>query len=94
MREGLRMVVAGGTGRAAAVEGLNLAGKTGSSENPRGLPHAWFAGYGPVENPQLVVVAFVEHGRRGGIAAAPIVKAVFEAAKPMLGVQATGQGRP
>jgi penicillin-binding protein 2 len=94
MREGLRMVVSNGTGRAAAVEGLNLAGKTGSAENPRGLPHAWFAGYGPAENPQLVVVAFVEHGRRGGIAAAPIVKAVFEAAKPMLGVQATGQARP
>jgi penicillin-binding protein 2 len=94
MREGLRMVVEGGTGRAAAVPGLSLAGKTGSAENPRGLPHAWFAGYGPVENPQLVVVAFVEHGRRGGEAAAPIVKAVFEAAKPLLGVQATGQVRP
>jgi penicillin-binding protein 2 len=94
MREGLRMVVDGGTGRGAAVPGLALAGKTGSAENPRGLPHAWFAGYGPVENPQLVVVAFVEHGRRGGEAAAPIVKAVFEAAKPLLGVQATSQVRP
>jgi penicillin-binding protein 2 len=94
MREGLRAVVAGGTGRAAAVEGLEMAGKTGSAENPRGRPHAWFVGYAPADRPALVVVAFIEHGYRGGITAAPIVKAMFEAAKPMLIPQASGQGRP
>lgn len=80
LREGMRLVVSGGTGRAAAVPGLAMAGKTGSAENPRGQPHAWFVGYAPVDNPQLVVVAFVEHGWRGGVRAAPIVKAVFAAA--------------
>ncbi len=80
LREGMRLVVSGGTGRAAAVPGLAMAGKTGSAENPRGQPHAWFVGYAPVDNPELVVVAFVEHGWRGGVRAAPIVKAVFAAA--------------
>lgn len=84
LREGLRAVVEAGTGRAAAVEGLAVAGKTGSAENPRGRPHAWFAGYAPAERPALVVVAFVEHGYRGGIAAAPIAKAIFEAARSSL----------
>jgi len=80
LREGMRMVVAAGTGRAAAVPGLVMAGKTGSAENPRGIPHAWFVGYAPAENPALVVVVFVEHGWRGGVRAAPIAKAVFAAA--------------
>jgi penicillin-binding protein 2 len=80
LREGMRAVVAGGTGRAAAVPGLAMAGKTGSAENPRGQPHAWFVGYAPAENPALVVAVFVEHGWRGGVRAAPIAKAVFAAA--------------
>ncbi|MDR7418675.1 MAG: penicillin-binding protein 2 [Armatimonadota bacterium] len=94
LRDGLRAVVAGGTGTGAAVEGLDMAGKTGSAENPRGRPHAWFAGYAPADRPALVVIAFIEHGYRGGITAAPIVKAVFEAAKPALVAPVTGQVRP
>lgn len=84
LREALRMVVESGTGGAAAVPGLAIAGKTGSAENPRGIPHAWFAGYAPADRPALVVVAFVEHGFRGGVTAAPIVKAIFTAAQQAL----------
>lgn len=94
LRDGLQAVVDGGTGRAAAVPGLSIAGKTGSSENPRGIPHAWFVGYAPVDRPALVVVVFVEHGRRGGLVAAPIARAIFEAARPSLVPQTTGQVRP
>jgi penicillin-binding protein 2 len=94
LREGLRAAVHSGTGTAAAVEGLEVSGKTGSAENPRGIPHAWFAGYAPPERPSLVVVVFIEHGRRGGAAAAPIARAMFEAARPILLAQASGQVRP
>lgn len=93
MHEGLRAVVDGGTGRAAAVPGLAIAGKTGSSENPRGIPHAWFAGYAPAEAPALVVVVFIEHGWRGGVRAAPIARAIFAAASQSLLAQ-NGSGRP
>ena len=93
MQEGLRAVVDGGTGRAAAVPGLAIAGKTGSSENPRGIPHAWFAGYAPADRPSLVVVVFIEHGWRGGVRAAPIARAIFAAASQSL-LSQTGGGRP
>lgn len=79
LREGMRAVVERGSGLAAKIDGLPMAGKTGSAENPRGRPHAWFAGYAPIEAPRLVVVAFVEHGFRGGIAAAPVARAVLQA---------------
>ncbi|MDQ7819411.1 MAG: penicillin-binding protein 2 [Armatimonadota bacterium] len=80
LREGMRAVVERGSGVAARLNRVAVAGKTGSAENPRGRPHAWFAGYAPAEAPQVVVVAFVEHGFRGGIAAAPVARAVLEAA--------------
>lgn len=82
LKEGLRAAVERGSGTEAAVGGLAIAGKTGSAENPRGKPHAWFAGYAPADNPRVVVVAFVEHGFRGGIAAAAVVRQVFQAAFP------------
>ena len=82
LQEGLLAAAERGTGRASAVKGLTIAGKTGSAENPRGKPHAWFAGYAPADAPRVVVVAFVEHGFRGGLSAAPIVRRVLEAAFP------------
>src|SRR5437773_1167412 len=82
LREGMRAVVERGSGYGARVEGLAMAGKTGSAENPRGKPHAWFAGYAPVAEPRIVVVAFVEHGFRGGISAAPVARAMLRAVFP------------
>lgn len=77
LRRGLEAVVERGTGQAARVEGLRVAGKTGSAETPRGRPHAWFAGYAPAEDPRIVVVVLVEHGYRGGLSAAPIARAIL-----------------
>lgn len=82
LHEGLRAAVERGTGRATNLKQVAVAGKTGSAENPRGKPHAWFAGYAPVDAPRVAVVAFVEHGFRGGLAAAPIVRRVLEAVFP------------
>lgn len=82
VRDGMRAVVVRGSGTAAALPNVALAGKTGSAENPRGQPHAWFAGYAPAEAPRIVVVAFVEHGFRGGLTAAPLVRRVFGTAFP------------
>lgn len=77
LRQALEAVVERGTGQAARVDGLRVAGKTGSAETPRGRPHAWFAGYAPAQDPRIVVVVLVEHGYRGGLSAAPIAKAVL-----------------
>lgn len=78
LRRALEAVVERGTGQGARVEGLRVAGKTGSAETPRGRPHAWFAGYAPADQPRIVVVVLVEHGYRGGLSAAPIARAILE----------------
>lgn len=82
----------GGTGRSARLAGLEIAGKTGTVQviaqsgwfSTAGLPfpkrdHAWFASYAPADNPQMVLVIFVEHaGAHGGTAAAPLAKLMYD----------------
>lgn len=78
MREMMQAATRYGTGQAAYVEGPGAAGKTGTAETGRTGPggksvnHAWFAGYAPLDNPQYVVVVFVEDGMSGGDVAAPV----------------------
>ncbi|MBE9158644.1 penicillin-binding protein 2 [Nodosilinea sp. LEGE 06152] len=81
LHQGLRRVITGGTGQSLNVPHLPpLAGKSGTAEAPPGLSHAWFGAYAPMENPEVVVVAFAEHsGGGGGKVAAPMVLQVLEA---------------
>lgn len=78
MQEMMTAVTRLGTGQSAYVEGMGSAGKTGSAETGRknvvgqGISHAWFAGYGPLNNPQYAIAVFVEDGMSGGDVAAPI----------------------
>lgn len=65
---------------------IPTAGKTGTAQNtPGAAPHAWFGGFAPVENPQVAVAVFVEHGgtegseATGGSVSAPIAGAVLKA---------------
>lgn len=86
-----QVVNEGGTGGAARVRGLDVAGKTGTAQVIRqetrvdsgDLPfryrdHAWFTSFAPVDDPRLVVVVFVEHGGHGGSSAAPLAKLLYE----------------
>ena len=82
IRKGLKLVTSGPTGTATNVfQGfpIAVAGKTGTAQMPPGDAEAWFAGYAPADNPQIVVVALVEHGGHGSSVAAPIVRSVMEA---------------
>jgi penicillin-binding protein 2 len=76
-----------GTGVRARVEGFDVAGKTGTAQvvgkqaNLKGEEfedNAWFVGYAPHRNPEIVVAAFVENGGHGGVAAAPVAHAVMD----------------
>jgi len=69
---GLRRAVSEGTARAAAVQGLDVAGKTGTSRDG-----AWFAGFAPASRPAVVVVVF-QPAARGPTAAAPIAADLFQ----------------
>ncbi|MEA5533331.1 penicillin-binding protein 2 [Crocosphaera sp. XPORK-15E] len=81
LRQGLRAVVAEGTGKALNSPDLPpVAGKSGTAEAPPGETHTWFGGYAPFDNPEIVVVAFGEHtGGGGGSVAGPMVRQVMEA---------------
>lgn len=83
IREGLYQVVndENGTGKRAKVEGVVVAGKTGTAENPHGRTHAWFAGFAPYDNPRVCLVVFLEHGGKGGLEPAEIARGIFEEAR-------------
>ncbi|HEX2231862.1 MAG TPA: penicillin-binding transpeptidase domain-containing protein [Thermoleophilaceae bacterium] len=76
-------VVEEGTGTAAALSGVAMAGKTGTAEvgANRELTQPWFIGFAPIDNPQVAVAVTVESqppGSSGGQTAGPIAKAVVE----------------
>ncbi|MCD6116200.1 penicillin-binding protein 2 [bacterium] len=79
IREGMRRAVnfPKGTARAAGIKGISICGKTGTAQNPAGEPHAWFAGFGPLKNPKIVVVVVIENGGSGGSVAAPVAGKIF-----------------
>ncbi|MDQ4144251.1 MAG: penicillin-binding transpeptidase domain-containing protein [Actinomycetota bacterium] len=81
-----------GTGTAAQIEGVDVAGKTGTAQNVEGeAPHAWFIAFAPAENPQIAVSVLVEKGgtlgseATGGQIAAPIAKAIIERDRELRG---------
>ncbi len=95
IRQGMYDVVQGkkGTARIARIEGLEIAGKTGTAQvvkiaQYKGLKddeipykfrdHAWFTCYAPADEPEIAVTVLVEHGLHGSSGASPIAKAVLE----------------
>jgi len=79
LTELMELAVTDGTGSAARIDGVRVAGKTGTAENDGALAaHAWFVGFAPVENPQIAVAVVLEHsGGTGGALAAPIARDVM-----------------
>jgi cell division protein FtsI/penicillin-binding protein 2 len=69
--EGMEGAVRVGTGQAAQVEGITVAGKTGTVQTGPGLRAAWFAGFAPSRNPEVLVTVLTQ-GSSGAEAAAPI----------------------
>ncbi len=70
LRTAMVDVVSGrGTAGSAALQGIVVAGKTGTAENPPHPDHAWFVGFAPHDEPRIVVAVFVEYGLHGYVAA-------------------------
>ncbi len=67
-----------GTGVLAQIPGITVGGKTGTAQNPHGQDHAWFVGYGPASDPQMVVAVLIENAGHGGTYAAPVAKRIME----------------
>lgn len=84
LREAMADVVSSrGTAGSAAVQGITIAGKTGTAQNA-GPDHAWFVGFAPYEDPKIVVAVFVEFGLHGYTAARIATKVMEQYLKTTL----------
>lgn len=70
--------VAEGTGTAAQIYGIEIAGKTGTAENATGNDHSWFIGFAPADNPQIAIAVMIENINQDG-SATPIAGKVLQA---------------
>ncbi len=84
LNEFMVSVVQHGTGTAAQIPGITVAGKTGTAQAPPGPPHTWFIAFAPAEQPRYAIAVLVEHGgteqgndSTGGRVAAPVAAQVL-----------------
>ncbi len=79
-RRGMLLVVEGkeGTGWRARVEGVKVAGKTGTAQNVHGKDHSLFTCFAPFDDPEIVLTVFVENSGHGSEVAAPLAGEILK----------------
>ena len=75
---GMEKVISQGTATSAYVAGLDVCGKTGTSQNQRRVSHSVFYGFAPKINPKIAIAVYVENAGSGGAVAAPIGGLIIE----------------
>ncbi len=79
VRQGLRQTVTNGSARSLSRLPFEVAGKTGTAQWHSERPaHAWFTGFAPYQNPELVVTVLIEEGEEGSTVAVPLAYDIFE----------------
>ncbi len=80
VKEGMFLVV-NGSGTAVGIKSkeIQIAGKTGTAQNPHGKDHALFIGFAPFDNPKIAVAVVIENVGFGATYAAPVAKKMIEA---------------
>jgi penicillin-binding protein 2 len=76
--EGMRMAVLGGTCRRAAFGDVEVAGKTGTAQNPHGKDHSAFMGFAPYNKPKIAIAVYVENAGFGAAFGVPIGSLIME----------------
>jgi len=80
VKEGMFLVVNGaGTATRIRMKEINIAGKTGTAQNPHGKDHAFFIGFAPYEDPKIAFAIVVENAGFGSTWAAPIAQKMIQA---------------
>jgi len=80
VRRGMRETVLSGSARSLGASPWPMAGKTGTAQWREGEPtHAWFTGFAPYDDPQIVVTVLIEAGGEGSRAATPVARDIMEA---------------
>lgn len=78
VREGMRRTITAGSAQFLRGLPISVAGKTGTAEwSSKRPPHAWFTGFAPYDNPELVLTILIEEGGEGSSAAVPVAYEVF-----------------
>lgn len=72
-----------GTGLRARIEGISIAGKTGTAQTGSDATHAWFTGFSPIYKPKVALVVFLEEGGKGGLEPAKMAGQIFKKAKEL-----------
>lgn len=72
------MAVLGGTCRTAALPGIEVAGKTGTAQNPHGKDHSAFMGFAPYDKPKIAIAVYVENAGFGATYGVPIGSLMME----------------
>ena len=78
VKQGMREAIISGSARYLSDLSVNVAGKTGTSQTPSGLYHAWFTSFAPYEDPEIVLTILIENGGEGSSVAVPVAKEVFK----------------
>lgn len=76
--DGMLQCVEHGTARVAQVPGIDICGKTGTSQNPHGDDHSVFFAFAPKDNPKIAIAVYVENAGFGATYAAPIASLMIE----------------
>lgn len=78
VRQGMRQAVTAGSARALSSLPVAAAGKTGTAQwSSKNQPHAWFTGFAPYENPEIVITVLIEEGGEGSATAVPIAAEIL-----------------
>ena len=79
VKKGMRRNVLEGSGRFyAAIPDIEVAGKTGTAQNPLGFSHGWYTSFAPADNPEIVVTVFLENAGFASISAVPVASLILE----------------
>ncbi len=76
--KGMERVIKTGTAQIANIPGIDVCGKTGTSQNPHGKDHSVFFAFAPKEDPKIAIAVYVENAGFGGVVAAPIASLMIE----------------
>jgi penicillin-binding protein 2 len=79
VRRGMRGAVTDGSGRFYAnLSDIEVVGKTGTAQNPRGRNHGWFIAYAPADDPEIAIAVLTENSGFGSVSAAPVASLLIE----------------
>jgi penicillin-binding protein 2 len=74
----MNALMEGGSRYYGYIPGMEIAGKTGTAQNPHGENHGWFIAFAPADDPQIAIAVLMENSGFGSVSATPIASLIIE----------------